>query len=304
MTANSNNLNVGMRCIKYMLFVINFMFVLTSVLLITVGLTIKTIFSEFDTFVDDHFMSAPTLLVAIGFILLAVALFGCVGAAKESTAMINIYGVLLAIIFVLEVAAAISAFVLQGQVEDMLVRTMFKSLDKYNDNPYIRDAVDFMQSALECCGVHGREDWEGILATANPVNTTEMSKEIVLPESCCEMHYQGEHESECVWFTDGCFNQMNFVISQSAMLIATGATTVAFVQILGVICAFMLAKTIRRTKTQRALRQWQLQQSLGIYNKPINHYNPPYVQLNNSEKPKKDPDAQDFIYQPNSPSVN
>uniref|UniRef100_A0A1L8DJK5 Tetraspanin n=2 Tax=Nyssomyia neivai TaxID=330878 RepID=A0A1L8DJK5_9DIPT len=301
MTANSNNLNVGMRCIKYMLFVINFMFVLTSVLLITVGLTIKTIFTEFDTFVDDHFMSPPTLLVAIGFILLAVSIFGCVGAVKESTMMINIYGVLLAIIFVLEVSAAISAFVLQGQVANMLQRTMFQSLEKYDENVYVREAVDFMQSVLECCGVHGREDWEGILT---PANTTDISKEIVLPESCCEIHFAGEHESECTWFTDGCFNQMNFVISQSAMLIATGATTVAFVQILGVICAFMLAKTIRRTKTQRALRQWQLQQSLGIYNKPMNHYSPPYVQLNNTEKPKKDPDAQDFIYQPNSPSVN
>lgn len=30
MTANSNNLNVGMRCIKYMLFVINFMFVVST----------------------------------------------------------------------------------------------------------------------------------------------------------------------------------------------------------------------------------------------------------------------------------
>lgn len=35
-------------------------------------------------------------------------------------------------------------------------------------------------------------------------------------------------------------------------------------KILGVFCAFMLAKSIRRTKSMRAARTWQLQQSLGI----------------------------------------
>lgn len=35
-------------------------------------------------------------------------------------------------------------------------------------------------------------------------------------------------------------------------------------QILGVVSAFMLAKTIRRTKSLREARRWQMQQSLGI----------------------------------------
>lgn len=35
-------------------------------------------------------------------------------------------------------------------------------------------------------------------------------------------------------------------------------------QILGVVSAFMLAKTIRRTKSLREARRWQLNQSLGI----------------------------------------
>lgn len=53
------------------------------------------------------------------------------------------------------------------------------------------------------------------------------------------------------------------------MLIASGAATVAFVQFLGVICAFMLAKTIRRTKSVREARRWQLQQSLGVLTNPF-----------------------------------
>lgn len=58
------------------------------------------------------------------------------------------YGVLLGIICILEVAAAISAFVLQTQVDQMLIRTMDKSLKRYENETYVASAVDFMQNSV------------------------------------------------------------------------------------------------------------------------------------------------------------
>lgn len=82
----------------------------------------------------------------------------------------------------------------------------------------------------------------------------------------------------------------------------------ALFQLLGVVCAFMLAKTIRQAKSQRLARRWQLQQNLGIYNKPtpLSPYSPPYVQLNDETKPRQATSNDDphFTYLPNSPSVN
>lgn len=117
--------------------------------------------------------------------------------------------------------------------------------------------------------------------------------DIELPESCC---LPSTMQEKCVPFDDGCYSRLGWVVSQSAALIATGATTVAFVQILGSICAFMLARTIRRTKSLRAARRWQLQQSLGIMTKL---HDPPYTQMEKSEK-----NADSEMYLPNSPSVN
>jgi CD63 antigen len=54
--------------------------------------------------------------------------------------------VLLSLIFILQIAAAISAFILRGQVKDMLIRTMNDSLENYVDNKKVAEAVDFMQS--------------------------------------------------------------------------------------------------------------------------------------------------------------
>lgn len=285
MTTDRNDLNMGMRCVKYMIFVINFMFLLTAILIVTVGTAIGTIFGDFENFIDSHFFSPAHLLVAIGVIMMFVSIFGCIGALKESTAMINIYGVLLAIVFILEVAAAISAFALQGQVKEMVRRTVNESMASYNSNANKAQSVDFMQRVLECCGVDSYEDWKFFLP-----NVTES---IELPESCC---LPSTLEESCVPYEYGCIDRLQWVVAQSAALIATGATTVAFVQILGSICAFMLARTIRRTKSLRAARRWQLQQSLGIMTKP---HDPSYTQM---EKSEKNPDSE--MYLPNSPSVN
>lgn len=286
MATDRNDLNMGMRCVKYMIFVINFMFLLTAILIVTVGTAIGTIFGDFEYFIDSHFFSPAHLLVAIGFIMMFVSIFGCVGAVKESTAMINIYGVLLAIVFILEVAAAISAFALRGQAEEMVRRTINESMASYNGNPNVAQSVDFMQQVLECCGVESYKDWEFFLP-----NATESIVE--LPQSCCQ---RSTLDEPCIPFEYGCYSRLQWVVSQSAALIATGATTVAFVQILGSICAFMLARTIRRTKSLRAARRWQLQQSLGIMTKP---HDPSYTQMEKSEK-----NADSEMYLPNSPSVN
>ncbi|XP_030240728.1 23 kDa integral membrane protein isoform X1 [Drosophila navojoa] len=302
-------LNSGMRCAKYMLIIVSFMFALTAILLIMVGTTIQTIFGDFDLFIDGHFSSPPALLIAIGFILIAVATLGAYGAVKESVLVINLYGVCLFLVFILEVAAAIAAFVMQSQVKEMLVRTMNEALVAYEKDTTVATGVDFMQSNLGCCGVHGPDDWK---ENYSPNNMTHLdADDVVVPFSCCgrvDPSANDDNEMNCVEpYEYGCLTKMNFIMSQSVMLIATGATTVAFVQLLGVICAFMLAKTLRRNKSIREARRWQLQQSLGVLisggkvGLPANSAMSGYQQLENgNEMGTHEP----YTYTPQSPSVN
>lgn len=55
--------------------------------------------------------------------------------------------------FILEVAAAIAAFALQGQIYNMLVRTMGSALHFYETDEAAHAAVDFMQEGVS--GTHG-----------------------------------------------------------------------------------------------------------------------------------------------------
>ncbi|EDV58308.1 CD63 antigen [Drosophila erecta] len=304
-------LNSGMKCAKYMLVIVSFMFALTAILLIMVGTTIQTVFGDFSLFIDGHFSSPPALLIAIGFILIAVATLGAYGAVKESVMVINLYGVCLFLVFILEVSAAIAAFVMQSQVRGMLIRTMNQALVEYEPDPNVRAGVDFMQSMLECCGVYEPEDWRDHYSPNK--NSTLGADDVEVPNSCCGILPQsvnGATEMTCLQTFDyGCLRKMNFIVSQSAMLIATGATTVAFVQLLGVLCAFMLAKTLRRNKSIREARRWQLQQSLGVLisggkmGPPQNSAVTGYQQLGNGEQGPHEP-HEPYTYTPQSPSVN
>lgn len=284
MAAERYELNMSMKCVKYMIFTISVTFAIVAAMLLSMAVAIGNLFDDFRSFIDSHFYVPPNLLIAIGVILLVIALFGCVGALKESTAMINVYAILLLIVFVLQVSAAIAAFVMRGQVSNMVRQKIFDSMAEYQENPgTYRNSIDMLQNTLECCGVDSYTDWDQFL----PSNATMME----YPETCCAEPPMG---GECMPRAYGCYSRLSWLISQGSILIATGAVAVAFVQILGSVCAFMLARAIRRTKTLRATRRWHLQQSLGIMTKtPVD---PMYTGMEKSEA-NVDPDK----YMPTSP---
>jgi len=63
---------------------------ITGILIIGVGTTIKAMYNNFDTLLEDRFYSPATLLIAIGCIVFIVASFACCGTIRESTWMIMI----------------------------------------------------------------------------------------------------------------------------------------------------------------------------------------------------------------------
>lgn len=138
-----------------------------------VGSTISTIFDDFSIFMDDHFFTPASLMVVISICLMIVAITGCAGAVKESTMLVNIvskshcgrfprrpsiilshafhlflfqFGLLLFVVFAMELTAAILAYIMHGQVEMMLIRTMNDSFMMYKEKIYVRDGIDFLQA--------------------------------------------------------------------------------------------------------------------------------------------------------------
>ncbi|XP_045784350.1 CD63 antigen-like [Maniola jurtina] len=259
-----NNLEVGMRCIKYMLLCVTAMFVLTSALIISVGTTIYAIYYDVSFFLDSQLFSPATFIIVIGVIMLFVSLFGCIGALKESTCLVNIFAVVLSLVLVLEISAAIAAYVLRAQVADMLDQNLRETLPSYYTNPEVEDGFDFIQSRLNCCGVDSYLDWGDVPSDGHSGIAV---SNITVPYSCCaQTRYEivGETEvQECLkLYANGCLPRITYLIYQSAGLIGAGAMTIAFIQIIGIVFSFSLASAIRKAKNERERRRWEIQERM------------------------------------------
>ncbi|CAB3234636.1 unnamed protein product [Arctia plantaginis] len=257
-----NNLEFGMKCIKYMLLCITAIFVLTSALIISVGTTIYAIYHDVSFFLDDHFFSPATFVIVIGIMMLFISLFGCIGALKESTCLVNIFAVILSLVFVLEIAAAIAAYSLRGQVATMLDDKLRVTLPMYKENEEVETAFDFIQSRLNCCGVDSYMDWSVVNFSSGIAVSN-----ITVPNSCCaETHTAviGDIEvDECIkLYANGCLPRVFYLIYQSAGLLGAGAMTIAFIQIIGVVFSFSLASSIRKAKTERERRRWEIREQM------------------------------------------
>ena len=57
-------------------------------MLLSIGATIKAVYNDYHHFLDDRYLSAPNLLIAVGAIILLVSFLGCCGAVKENHCMI------------------------------------------------------------------------------------------------------------------------------------------------------------------------------------------------------------------------
>jgi CD63 antigen len=74
---------------KFTSFLINFdLFQITGIVILSVGAVIQAFYHSYSHFLDDRFLSAPALLIAVGAIVLIVSFFGCCGAVKENHCMI------------------------------------------------------------------------------------------------------------------------------------------------------------------------------------------------------------------------
>ncbi|XP_057669225.1 tetraspanin-9-like [Diorhabda carinulata] len=262
----TRELKLGMRCVKYMIFVANFMFMLIGFLLISIGYTIKAIYNDFDAFLSSHNYKASDLTVAVGIIILIVALFGCIGALKGSVCLVNLYALLLLVIVILEVAITITAYRSRSNLQKTVKEDMLISMDYYpTETNYIWRATQYN---LHCCGVNGPSDWnqygdqDGY--NFSTINSTD-SDPYYVPASCCV--YEHCNNLNSLYFK-GCLPKIIFIISQSALLLGVGAMCITFIQILGAIFAHLLARSIRKLKTQieldRSTRRQELYESLSI----------------------------------------
>jgi CD63 antigen len=235
----------GMKCVKYMLFLFNLIFFLAGLGLIIVGAVVQAKFNDYFSFFGDSFSGAAILLIVVGSVIFIIGFFGCCGAYKENYCMTMTFAVLLLIIFILEIAAGITAYALRHKVRGFVEQKLHESIDGYgkSDDPAITKSWDQAQTDFQCCGVNNYTDWSASGAKL---------PDGALPDSCCKENTEGCGAGMLTNFDSdkmnsrGCVSGFEEWVQDNIIIVGGVGIGLAFVQLFGIMIACCLAKSIKK----------------------------------------------------------
>lgn len=151
------------------------------------------------------------------------------------------YAVLLAIIFIIELAVGIAACLFKADLNDMLRESLVKTISRSDADDLA--TWDHTQRKLMCCGVDAPSDW------------ADLGRDHVVRPSCCVKSLINEGTHDCSnspalfkdrYYQEGCLNKLKEHIGGYATLLITVGLSVAFLQLVGIVLACWLASSIRR----------------------------------------------------------
>jgi len=182
-----------MGIIKYIVFLFNLVFAVAGLALLVVGIIYTIEFSDISGAIDQGAIEAfPILTICLGAAIFVIAFLGCCGAIKENKCLLLLYGIIILVIFVLQVALGIWALVEIGDeaaLNQSITEDLYEAIDNYYQDNDVKKAVDILQESFECCGSRGPFDWNREHGK-NP------------PGSCCNLNYDETCSSNI--FVNGC----------------------------------------------------------------------------------------------------
>ncbi|GCC20441.1 hypothetical protein chiPu_0019001 [Chiloscyllium punctatum] len=166
----------AMKCVKYLMFIFNFLFWVSGIALIVIGILVQTKLNGTLHITSVTASGAPIVIIIVGVVINFVAFFGCCGAWKENYCMVTTFAVLLILIFIVEIAAAIAGYIFKDQIREVFEKSFNDTMANYNKTGNAVN-IDELQKQFRCCGSTSYRDWLTIL------NNT-------VPDSCCKNETQ------------------------------------------------------------------------------------------------------------------
>lgn len=154
-------------CVKYTMFLFNFLFWMCGLLLVAVG-----IYATLDKWTNGEVLSLETiydvlfnlafLLIIIGGVVCIVSFAGCIGSLRENLFFLKFYSFCLLIFFLLEMVLLALAFIYPHKLTEFLENELSdKLIASYRDDLDFQNLIDLVQQDFECCGLstEGYKDW-------------------------------------------------------------------------------------------------------------------------------------------------
>ncbi|KAL6479136.1 hypothetical protein MHYP_G00125690 [Metynnis hypsauchen] len=170
-----------LSCIKYLMFVFNFLIFLGGSFLLGVGIWVLVDPTDFREIVATNplLFTGVHIILAMGGMLFLLGFLGCCGAIRENKCLLLFFFMFILIIFLAELAAAILAFIFREHLtKEYFTKELRKHYQGFNTTDVFTTTWNAIMNTFDCCGVNSPEDFEdSLFRVLNPSD--------IVPEACC-----------------------------------------------------------------------------------------------------------------------
>ncbi|RVE54769.1 hypothetical protein evm_000536 [Chilo suppressalis] len=227
--------------VKYSLVSVNFLFVITGIIILAIGSSVQRAYNGYHSFLSERLLSLPAFCIATGIIIFIIAFAGFYGAYRENYLMIMAYAGLMVLMFIFVMSACIAGYVLKRDAVALVQTELYETMPMYKQDYIVTRLWDEVQEDFRCCGVKNASDWLPILDTQNSTG---------LPVSCCELPVGAVQILNCTveattLYRGGCSDAFGSWVQSHIGTIGVAGIFLIILQALAVGASIWLAKVSR-----------------------------------------------------------
>uniref|UniRef100_A0A9L0S429 Tetraspanin 14 n=1 Tax=Equus caballus TaxID=9796 RepID=A0A9L0S429_HORSE len=238
---------------------------LAGVVFLGVGLwawSEKGVLSDLTKVTRMHGIDPVVLVLMVGVVMFTLGFAGCVGALRENICLLKFFCGAIVLIFFLELAVAVLAFLFQDWVRDRFREFFESNIRSYRDDIDLQNLIDSLQKANQCCGAYGPEDWD-LNVYFNCSGASYSREKCGVPFSCCvpdpaqkvvntQCGYDVRTQLKGKWeesiFTKGCIPALEGWLPRNIYIVAGVFIAISLLQIFGIFLARTLISDIEAVK--------------------------------------------------------
>uniref|UniRef100_H3AZH9 Tetraspanin n=2 Tax=Latimeria chalumnae TaxID=7897 RepID=H3AZH9_LATCH len=237
-----------LTCLKYLMFLFNFLIFVGGICLLAVGIWVVTNPDGFQNIVTANplLYTGAYIILSVGGILAVLGFLGFWGAIRENKCLLILFFLLILVIFIVELVGAILALAFRKQIKkEYFVFELQKSYKGDNSTDALTKTWNTIMIAFNCCGALGPEDF------GNGSRFYELYPGIVVPDACCKRDnpvFSGKilDQAQCLQkHTDyinsqGCFNTIAKVLKKFIHIVGGISLGVLLIEMFAMLLALCL----------------------------------------------------------------
>ncbi|XP_077423744.1 CD151 antigen isoform X2 [Vanacampus margaritifer] len=246
-TRRENSNGCGTICLKYILFIVNILFLLAGGAVLAVGVWTLVEKSDYISLLNSSFYTASAyIVITAGAVVIVTGIIGCCATLREIKCLLIVYLVLLLCFFVLEIVVGVLACISYQELDEELRQNLKVTMQqKYQQvgEDSVTQAVDKLHQEFRCCGSNSSSDWKDSIW----VQAAQDQQRV--PDSCCKtpsiLCGIRDHPSNVYKVEGGCVMQLEeFILSQLYILGGLGIG-IAVLQLFGMMFTCCLHQNLK-----------------------------------------------------------